>query len=556
MRNLIRLIGRFHQNRRGNVAIIFAFATIPLVSAIGSAVDLSLATRMQAKLQSAADAATVASLSQKSLGYIAATQMTGDGTITAGVTDANNVFDGNMATIGGYTNLSRTTTVTKAGIKLTSNITFHADVPMTFMKVIGLQTMTVRGSSTSTASLPPYLDFYLTLDVSGSMGLPSTTAEAVRMQTISPDNWVQYRTGCTLACHFAPQNSACKDPPVTPPAAPPANPATNSNYTQQYNTNNYCMGYVYSRLSQTALANLINQASTPSVPKQVPGLPDAMLPNLNTAVDGSPNSLLAGNTNSLPYSLAAATSCPTDGTDACIQLRLDAVGYAVNQLLATANAREVITNQFRIGLYPFIRYLNSNYSPLTTSINGSPSTPGTINYAAANLAALLDTNMDGNLGSGGTHIDTALNSINTLITSVGDGSASNKTLPYVFLVTDGAQDPQVKGTPNGGWSGSNHATVIDPVNTTVCSQLKDRGVIVSVLNVPYQTINPVNTSFAGNEDTYANNNIPSIEPSLQACASPPDAGGSYYYKATSPQQIQDALNAMFNHSLITAHITN
>jgi len=51
-------------------------------------------------------------------------------------------------------------------------------------------------------------------------------------------------------------------------------------------------------------------------------------------------------------------------------------------------------------------------------------------------------------------------------------------------------------------------------------------------------------------------NIPNIPASLQGCASPPDAGGSYYYKATSPQQIQDALNAMFNHSLITAHITN
>ena len=38
--------------------------------------------------------------------------------------------------------------------------------------------MTVTGSSKSTASLPPYLDFYLTLDVSGSMGLPSTTAKA------------------------------------------------------------------------------------------------------------------------------------------------------------------------------------------------------------------------------------------------------------------------------------------------------------------------------------------------------------------------------------------
>jgi Flp pilus assembly protein TadG len=173
MHNLFRLIGRFHQNRRGNVAIIFALATIPLVSAIGSAIDLSLATRMQAKLQAAADGASVASISQKSLGYIAATQMTGDGTITAGVTDANNVFDGNMSTIGGYKNLQRTSTVTKTGIKLKSIVQFQADVPMTFMKVIGLQTMTVKGSSTSTASLPPYLDFYLMLDVSGSMGLPS-----------------------------------------------------------------------------------------------------------------------------------------------------------------------------------------------------------------------------------------------------------------------------------------------------------------------------------------------------------------------------------------------
>jgi Flp pilus assembly protein TadG len=537
MRNLIRLIGRFHQNRRGNVAIIFAFATIPLVSAIGCAVDYSLATRMQAKLQSAADGATVASISQKSLGYIAATQMTGDGTITAGVTDANNVFDGNMSTIGGYTNLQRTSTVTKAGIKLTSNVTFHADVPVTFMKVIGLQTLTVRGSSTSTASLPPYLDFYLTLDVSGSMGLPSTPAEAVRMQTISPDNWVQYRTGCTLACHFAPQNSAC----------------TNSG-TQRYPTNNYCMGYVYSRVGQTALAALINQVSTPSVPKSTPppSLPDAMLPNLNTAVDGSPNSLLAGNANSLPYSLAAATSCPTDGTDACIQLRLDAVGYAVKQLLITANAREIIANQFRIGLYPFIRYLDANYFPLTSSIGSADP----INDAAASLASELDTNMNANLGSGGTHIDTALNSINTLITSVGNGSASNNTLPYVFLVTDGAQDPQVKGVPNGGWSGSNHATVIDPVNTTVCSQLKSRGIIVSVLYIPYQTINPVNTSFAGNEDTYANNNIANIPASLSGCASPPDAGGSYFYTANTPTDIQNSLKAMFNHSLITAHLTN
>jgi Flp pilus assembly protein TadG len=535
MRPFSRLMRRFCSDRRGNIAVIFAIACVPLISAVGCAVDYSLATRMKEKLQSAADAAGVASISENSPGYLAAAAMTGDGSVAAAVTDANKVFDGNVSTTSGYANLSRTSTVTKTGIKLTSNVTFSADVPVTFLKILGYQTITVTGSSSSSASFTPYLDFYLTLDVSGSMGLPSTPAEAVRMQNINPDNYVQYPTGCTLACHFAPQNSACTD-----------------NGTQRYKTNNYCMGYVYSRLGQTALAALINQTSTQSVPKQKPGLPNAMLPNLNTAVTpGSPNSLLTGNPSSLPYSLPAATSCPTDGTDACIQLRLDAVGYAVNQLLATANNKEIVSNQFRIGLYPFIRYLNSNYFPLTSTITGSA-----ISNAAANLASLLDTNTDPNLGSGGTHIDTALNSINTLITSVGSGSSSTNTLPYVFLVTDGAQDPQSKGVPNGGWSGSNHATVIASPGTSPCAALRARGIIVSVLYIPYQPINPVNTSFAGDEDDYANWNIPNIPASLQGCASPPDAGGSYFYTASSPAEINASLQAMFNHSLKIAHITN
>ena len=540
---LKQYLSRFRRDRRGNVAAIFAITAIPLISAIGCAVDYSLATRMKAKLQTAADAAGIAALSQKSPGFLAASVMTGNGTVTAGVTDANNVFDANMSGITGYQNLVRSSTVTKTGIKLAATVTYTADVPVSFLKVIGFQKLTVTGSTSSAATLPPYLDFYLTLDVSGSMGLPSTPAEQTRLSQVNPDNLKQYPTGCTLACHFAPQNSACTD-----------------SGTQAYSTNNYCMGYVYSRLGQTALKNLINQASTVSIPKTVPGLPTAMLPDVNTTVTpGSPNSLITGNTKSKPYSLTAVSSCPVDGTDNCIQLRLDAVGYAVNQLFVTANASMKVTNQFRIGLYPFIRDLYS-YFPLTSSINGSPTNSSTINYAAANLATLLDTNMHATLGSGGTHIDTALTSVNGLISgggtgAVGDGSTASTPQPYVFLVTDGAQVPQVKGVPNGSWSGSNHATTIDNQGTLAtvpsCETLKGRGIIVSVLYIPYQPISPVNTSFAGNEDTYANNNIPFIPASLQKCASP-----GFFYTANTPSDITAALNAMFNHALQTAHITN
>jgi hypothetical protein len=385
----------------------------------------------------------------------------------------------------------------------------------------------------------------------------------VRMQAINPDNMVQYPTGCTLACHFAPQGSACVDDPnVTPPTNYPANPpTTTTSYTQQYSTNSYCMGYIYSRLSQSALTTMIKAKSSATGTyglKQSPGLPDKMLKNssgvqtLNNSLAGS-NSLIAGNSASLPYSLTAATSCPTDGTDACIQLRLDAVGYAVTQLLQQANSTEAqtnVTNQFRIGLYPFIEQLYA-YFPLTSSI----ATSSPINTAAANLATLLDTNMNSNLGSGGTHIDVALNSVNTTIVNVGNGNSSTNTQPFVFLITDGAQDPQTKGVPNGGWSGSNHATVLNNASQVTypnaCQTLKNRGIIVGVLYIPYQPISPVNASFANDEDDAANNNIPNIPPSLQACASP-----NFFFTASTPQDINTALQTMFKQSLVTAHITN
>jgi Flp pilus assembly protein TadG len=516
-RRITALISRFRRDTRANIAVIFALATVPLITAVGCATDYSMAARMKTKLQSAADTASLASVSLRGAGFTAATLMTTNGAVPAGVTEANNMFNGNAATFSGYQNLSENSTVTKTGSTLTSTVTFSADVPVTFMRIAGWTTMHITGTSNSSSSLPLYLDFYLMLDVSGSMGLPSTSDEAARFQLINPDNYRQYPTGCTLACHFAPQNSACTD-----------------SGTQGYPTNNYCLGYAISRVSPSGYVGLLTTNNSNPMRKQLPSSVVSSLPNLP---------------------LTSVTNCPNAGSDNCIQLRLDAVGYAVTQLFTYANQKAVITNQFRIGLYPFITSLYS-YFPLTSSINGSTTDTSTINYAAANLATLLDTNMNTNLGSGGTHIDTALSSMNGLIPSsaVGTGSASNNTLPYVFLVTDGAQDPQTKGVPNGSWAGSNHATTITP--STDCAALKTKGIKISVLYIPYVTISPVNTSFANDEDDYANWNIPNIPDSLRNCASPADSAGSYYYTANTPADINNALQAMFNHALTVAHMTN
>src|SRR4051812_2481386 len=503
------VFGRLMVDARGNIAMTFAIALLPILTAIGCAIDFEIAVRMRSKLQGAADAASLAPVSRNSSGYTAAVAMTASGTVSAGETEAAAVFKGNASTLSGYSNLSTTSTVNKSGSTLTSTVTFSADVPTTFLTVIGQRKITVTGTSKSTATLPKYIDFYILLDVSGSMGLPSTTSEAKRLQTISPDVYVDYPTGCTFACHMAPQWSC---------------------WNQGYPTNGYCMGYAISRVSQSGYRALLTTNASNPMGVQLP------------------NSLISGLPNSLSTVLTPVANCPTAGTDSCIQLRLDAVGYAVNQLLSTANSATIVSNQYRVGLYPFIQYLYQYFS-MTSSLNGSSTNSSTINYAAANLASLLDTNLNANLGSGGTHIDTALSSINSLIASVGTGSSQSDRLPYVFLVTDGAQDNQIRALSGGAWSGSNSATVINP--SASCSPLKTRGITIAVLNIPYQTISPVNSSFAGNEDTAANNNVANIPASLQGCAS-----SGFYFTANTPADVVSALNTMFNQAVASARITN
>src|SRR5690349_25162126 len=59
VRRFGRLLSRLQRDSRANVAATFAIALVPLIASIGCAIDYSMATRIKAKLQSSADAASV-----------------------------------------------------------------------------------------------------------------------------------------------------------------------------------------------------------------------------------------------------------------------------------------------------------------------------------------------------------------------------------------------------------------------------------------------------------------------------------------------------------------
>ena len=537
---LSALIGKFRGNRRGNVAVITALSALPMVAAVGCVMDYTTSSMIKTKLQAAADAASLATTSINSSVITTAKNMTGNGTVSGGSTFATNFFNANLASAPadtGYTNLSSSATVTRSGMTITATVSFTAQVPTNFMGIMGYKNIPLSGTSTASYALPTYISFYLMLDVSGSMSFPSTTAEQERLMAVNPDNMQGspgYPQGCQFACHFSAQGACSQTAAQGNPYQGPI-PAVGKSTNPS--PGGYCQGFIISRLGTT---------------------PTSFAANTNNSTNG----------NSVNWSNTPVTTCSTPGTTACIQLRADAVGYAVNALLSQASTTEsadAISNQFQVGLFPFIQNLctsganssNSCSVGLTTSLTGS-----TITNFAADLANLLDTGTNSTLGSGGTHFENALSQMNSFITSVGSGSGSSSPLPYVFIVTDGSQDYQTQW--QGNWSAQNwsstasvpyqnSATIMPPnseQNTSYCTTMKNRGITVAVLYIPYTPIQDPSTIF-DNEDGYANNNIPNIPASLQSCASP-----NFFYTANTPTDIQNALVTMFEQAVSTAHITN
>lgn len=523
------LVANFRTDRRANVAVMTAIAVIPIFAAIGCVVDYTMATTVKTRLQAAADATSLAVISVNSSVVATAKKMTGSGEVSGNSAFINNFFTSDLSTLANYPTLSLTTaSVVKNGQVLTATVAYTAEVPTYFMGIfgVGFKNITVSGTSKSTYTLPTYLDVYLMLDVSGSMGFPSTSGEQTRLMAINPNSYGQYAGGCAFACHFTGAGT-CKDVVVSGTSE-----TTGTCGCPDYGTRTDNGKWIQAQVTQIAPTGQTTN-------------------NLCKSYDLTRT---AGNSANTPV-----TFCPSAGTSACIQLRLDAVGYAVTNLLQTAWNMEQVPNQFRVGLFPFIVNLptanpstscpNFPPCPLTTTLNGSANSAGTINWAAQQIPTVLDTgNPSGSLGSGGTNFGNAFTSLTTLIknTGIGTGAGPTNTLPYVFLITDGVNNSQLY---QPGFTGSNPALF----STTYCTTLKNLGVTIAVLYIPYQPLpatKQYTASWATSEDTAVNGIIPSDPGNLQSCASP-----NFFYTANTPADINNALNTMFQQAASTAHVT-
>ncbi|MBV9633395.1 MAG: Tad domain-containing protein, partial [Methylobacteriaceae bacterium] len=171
-------------DRSGNVAMMFGLVMVPMVAMVGFAIDYSRASSARAQLNSTADSAALAAVSVSGNPNLS----------TPSQSQAQNLFQSTVATMPGVTLNSVSLTSSPSVTSLFVTVSYSASVQTTFGGLLGIPSLSINGAASSSRKFPTYVDFYLLLDNSPSMGLAATSADISKMQSITSDS-------CAFACH-------------------------------------------------------------------------------------------------------------------------------------------------------------------------------------------------------------------------------------------------------------------------------------------------------------------------------------------------------------------
>lgn len=172
--SLVRLFAR---ERTGNVAVLFALASVPLIAFTGAAIDYGFATRLQVKLQAANDA-TALSLCQ-----------------TPNATTTPVLQTQALATMVGYMGTSNSLVVDS--LVITSNprkiaLTSHASLINFFGNFLGRAGSSVTAKTQCGTPVPKTFEIALVLDNTGSMTESSGSQTKMQAVQTAASNFVTY----------------------------------------------------------------------------------------------------------------------------------------------------------------------------------------------------------------------------------------------------------------------------------------------------------------------------------------------------------------------------
>ncbi|THD50071.1 MAG: pilus assembly protein [Bradyrhizobium sp.] len=244
-----------------------------------------------------------------------------------------------------------------------------------------------------------------------------------------------------------------------------------------------------------------------------------------------------------------------------ITLRIDLVTSAVNQLLnswslcpqsgvsgGVMQCMSALNNTvYKAALYTFDIGLNT-LQTLTT-----PTTAGTqVSNIQLMPVAYQNCVVSGSCNTDyGTYIEGALSSLNTIMPAPGLGSNTAGDTPQevIFLVTDGVDDWLLTGSQTCINSLSSYKRCMQPIDPTICTTIKNRGIRIAVLYTEYLQLinlgpnsNITDSWYMSWVDKYdePGSSTGTIATNLKACASP-----GLFADVQTGGDISDALTKLF-----------
>ncbi|MBJ7501298.1 MAG: hypothetical protein JHC57_16195 [Sphingopyxis sp.] len=592
--------------------MILGFAIIPLTFILGFGIDYARAMSLQTKLNAAADAAALAAVAPSMI-----LQSNSQSTSAA-----TNMFNAQASLETGYRDLQITPVVTDGtpgsggalGYLRKATVSYRAKSINMFGGILGIDTLTVSGTSSASAAQPPNVDFYLAMDNSPSMLLPSTSDGITKIlaatKPAKPD-------GCAFACH------------AMIPRSDGINIKDTNGREVLLSTGYYTAGsgkqnvwYRYKRNSPAELfdstGNTMHASSTVTGPTTTNGKNGDKRVDQYTQTVTATKYTITNDDNTGPVTInKVVTKTPTTytitykadgsinkttgtqgtvatdttthdtgywadgywithnygliyGSPAKIVLRKDDVVSAASQLIPFAsNQASQYHVTYRAQMFSFDWTRAGKSSPVTQlndliNVNsyGGGFSAATIfpadDYWWKNSQPAKGTNNDDKA----TDMGGMLTEMNNIIPTAGTGAPGAPPQKILFIITDGMLDQ-----PNGS-GGRYFGPMRDAANqeNAKCTAIKAKGIKIAILYTQYLPESLVGDSWSQSNiapflpappSTYPRGNAGNSDQvltALERCASVGTNGAPLVQTVTADDNITTALQQLFSTALQTARL--
>ena len=220
--------------------------------------------------------------------------------------------------------------------------------------------------------------------------------------------------------------------------------------------------------------------------------------------------------------------------------RIQNLATATSALMSTASSMQSGSNgSYRMAIYTFadsiktVQSLTSNLSTAQTAASAID----VIEVCKNNWLTCSNNNNDTD-----TNFETAMSTVNSAMPDPGAGTAGSTPQEVLFVVTDGVDD---EINPNSCSQKLNaNSRCQQPVDTTWCTTVKNRGIRIAVLYTEYLPL-PSNSWYKNWIAPFQSQ----IGPNLQSCASP-----GLFFQVTTDDDITAAMQALFKQAVSGARL--